>query len=76
VRQLTIIAKSSWISETNLRFNCSWFCLILSLHQCFALSIFNPNCGKDIWFISSKLAETNRLNGARKRIASFRSFCS
>ncbi|CAQ81310.1 hypothetical protein, putative phage gene [Aliivibrio salmonicida LFI1238] len=37
------------------------------LYQCFARSIFNPNCGKDIWFISSKLAETKSYKWCKKK---------
>ncbi|CED57312.1 putative uncharacterized protein [Aliivibrio wodanis] len=37
------------------------------LYQCSARSIFNPNCGEDIWFISSKLAETKSYKWCKKK---------
>ncbi|CED57381.1 putative uncharacterized protein [Aliivibrio wodanis] len=53
------------------------------LHQCFARSIFNPSCGKDIWFISSKSAETKSFKWCENCICfpftlsrNLRTFCS
>ena len=67
VRHWTIIVPNSGVSETNLRFNCSLVMPHFILHQCFPLSIFNPNCGLDIWFISSKLAETKSFKLCKKK---------
>ncbi|WP_214516297.1 hypothetical protein, partial [Aliivibrio fischeri] len=65
-----IIAKSSWISETNSRFNCSWFCLI-SVSISVLLAAFSIPIVAKIFGLSVpnllKPNRTNRTNGARKR---------
>ncbi|WP_214516253.1 hypothetical protein, partial [Aliivibrio fischeri] len=43
--KLAIISISSGVSAAILRFNCSLVMPHFSLHQCFARSISNPNCG-------------------------------
>ena len=67
VRHWTIIAPNSGVSAANLRFNGSLVMPHFILHLYFALSIFNPNCGNDIWFISSKLAETKSYKWCKKK---------
>ena len=67
VRHWTIIVPNSGVSAANLRFNCSLVMPHFSLHQCFPRRIFNPNCGNDIWFISSKRAETKSFKWCKKK---------
>ncbi|WP_218066036.1 hypothetical protein, partial [Aliivibrio sp. 1S175] len=83
VRQLSIVGLSSCVSEAILRFNGSLVLPHFSLHPCFLLSIFNPGCGKDILFISSKSVETKPFKWRKKCICfpftssrNLRTFCS
>nr|OED54560.1 hypothetical protein BEI47_16980 [Aliivibrio fischeri] len=61
------MAPNSGVSAAHLRFNCSLVMPHFSLYQCFPRSIFNPNCGEDIWFISSKFAETKSYKWRKKK---------
>ncbi|WP_214645451.1 hypothetical protein, partial [Aliivibrio fischeri] len=57
----------SGVSAAHLRFNCSLSMPHFILNQCFPRSILNPNCCWDIWFISSKLAETKSYKWRKKK---------
>ncbi|WP_214516330.1 hypothetical protein, partial [Aliivibrio fischeri] len=67
VRQLTIIAKSSWISETNSRFNCSWFCLILVCISVLLAAFLIPIVASIFGLSVPNLLKSDRTNGVRKR---------
>ncbi|WP_214516319.1 hypothetical protein, partial [Aliivibrio fischeri] len=64
---MTIIAKSSWISETNLSFNCSWLCLILACISVFLLAFSIPIVVRIFGLSAQNLLKPNRTNGVRKR---------
>ncbi|WP_205631950.1 hypothetical protein, partial [Aliivibrio fischeri] len=61
------IAKSSWISETNSRFNCSWFCLILVCISVLLAAFSIPIVVRIFGLSAQNWLKPNRTNGVRKR---------
>ncbi|WP_214653402.1 hypothetical protein, partial [Vibrio anguillarum] len=60
---MTIIAKSSWVSEANLGFNCSWFCLILVCISVLLATFSIPIVAKVFGLSAPNWLKPNRTNG-------------
>ncbi|WP_217491219.1 hypothetical protein, partial [Aliivibrio logei] len=66
VRQLTIIAKISWVSETNLGFNCSCFCLISVCISVLLATFSIPIVARVFGLSAQNWLKPDRTNGVRK----------